>query len=61
MTNPVYGILFNNAIPLHMERRQFKNEATLDKTAVEITDAEGLVAEKMIITCGCAATWTHSR
>ena len=35
-----------------MERRQFKKEATLDKTAVEITDADGLVAEKMIITCG---------
>ena len=35
-----------------MERRQFKKEATLDKTAVEITDADGLVAEKMIFTCG---------
>ena len=35
-----------------MERRQFRKEATLDKTAVEITDVDGLVAEKMIITCG---------
>ena len=35
-----------------MERRQFKKEATLDKTAVEITDADGLVAEKMIVICG---------
>ena len=34
-----------------MERRQFKKEAALDKTAVEITDADGLVAEKMILTC----------
>ena len=35
-----------------LERRQFKKEATLDKTAVEITDADGLVVEKMIVTCG---------
>ena len=35
-----------------IERRQFKNPATLDKTAVEITDADGLVARKMIVTCG---------
>ena len=35
-----------------MKRRQFKKEATLDKTAVEITDADGLVAEQMIVTCG---------
>ena len=35
-----------------MERRQFKKEATLDKTAVKIADADGLVAEKMIVTCG---------
>ena len=35
-----------------MERRQFKQEATLHKTAVEITNADGLVAEKMIFTCG---------
>ena len=34
-----------------MERRQFKKEVALDKTAVEITDADGLVAEKMILTC----------
>ena len=35
-----------------MERRQFKKEATLDKTAVESTGADGLVAGKMIATCG---------
>ena len=35
-----------------MERRQYKKEATLHKTAVEIADADGLVAKKMIITCG---------
>ena len=35
-----------------MERRQFKKEAALDKIAVEITDADGLVAKKMIVTCG---------
>ena len=35
-----------------MECRQFKKEATLDKTAAEITDADWLVAEKLIVTCG---------
>ena len=35
-----------------MERRRFKKEATLDKTLVEITYADGLVAEKMVVTCG---------
>ena len=34
-----------------MERRQFEKEATLDKNAMEITHAVGLVAEKMIVTC----------
>ena len=35
-----------------MERRQFKKEATFDKTAVEFTNGDGLVAEKMIVACG---------
>ena len=35
-----------------MERRQFKKGPTLDKTAVEITDADGVVAEEMVVTCG---------
>ena len=36
----------------HMERRHFKKEAPLDRPAVEITNADGLVVEKMIFTCG---------
>ena len=35
-----------------MERLELKKEAMLDKTAVKISDADGLVAEKMILTCG---------
>ena len=35
-----------------MEDRQFRKEAKLDRVAVEITDVDGLVLEKMILTCG---------
>ena len=35
-----------------MERRRFKKEAPLNNIAVEITDADGLVAEKIILSCG---------